>query len=80
MLRCGHPLQNVLFRLIAFFQVSPIGVIVLVGGAFAVNYLLDELLWIRCVDRKKRERENRCPEKGALPLAIGLPLPKNVGF
>ena len=43
-LRAGDPLQNVFFRLIALFEVNPIGMVVLVCQAFALSYLLYNLL------------------------------------
>ncbi len=59
----SDPLQNVLFRLIALFQVNPVGVVVLVCDAFDVDRLLDNFLRALCMQLGEREREYACTEK-----------------
>ena len=65
----GDPLQNVFFRLIALFQVDPVGVVVLVCCPFSVDGLLDDLLRGLCVQPREREREYPGPEKARLFFA-----------
>jgi hypothetical protein len=52
-LRGGHPLDKVFLGLIAFLQVNPVGVVVLVSFTFYVHHLLDNLLRALSVERRK---------------------------
>src|ERR1700722_782935 len=63
MLGAGHPLDDVLLRLVALFQVDPVRMVVPIRCALAVNRLLNDLLRTLGVDRGEREREDANPEK-----------------
>jgi hypothetical protein len=46
-----------LFRLVAFFKVGPVGVVLLVGCPFAIDNLLDDLLCGLCAEHGECERK-----------------------
>jgi hypothetical protein len=63
MLGPGDPLENMLLRLVALFQIDPVGMVVPICRAFDVNGLLNDLLRALGVDRGERDREYTDPEK-----------------
>jgi hypothetical protein len=54
-----------LLGLVAFLQENPVGVIILVGFAFNVHHLLNDLLRALSMERGTRKHEQGHPNHGA---------------